>query len=1214
MTKSAFWLFPDVPGDRTASQRAITKTLLVMKLTILFLCVTILSAQASTVAQKVSITGDNLTFKQVFASIEQQTGYVVFGNRELFASKKTLSLSARNMPLADLLALILKDQPFEYSIAGKTILISKGTRKVSPRFSDQSVSGLWAVPVSGRVTDSLGNPVQGASVKLTPGNKGTVTNLDGTFIIRNVGPGSYTIEVSLVGHYTISRKITVSGDEPLALGSFSIQVNPGTMNEVVVANTINTGYQRILPQQVTGAVAQIQTKEFESRISVDFLSGLQNRLPGLLINNDVQFKENNLFQIRGISTMTGNPAPLIVVDGYPTDLSLNDINPNEIAAVTILKDAAAAAIYGVRASNGVIIIERKKGVAGKTKFAFRGTLGFRPRENYNRYRYASGEEATGILRDLYKDGTDRTFIFYRDMIYMNIGQYDNTIYGSMSTKDLLISKSFGVISQEKMEEGFAKLNDYNNSDDYEKYFLRTALTQQYNLNISGGTARSVYYITGNYLGNRLNQQNNDDRKLQLSGRLNLELSKRLSLELLTDFNETTRHIAPVPDFNALYSDERFADENGNPLPVMAGSPGVGRITDSLRSSLGGYDHRMYPLIEMNEVQTRQRITDYRITGNLKYDIGHGLDLSLGGVYEISQNQQRRYASELSALARQTINRYTLLPAGTTPMTWLIPKGGNLLQTQAAMRNFTARAQLSYNKRITSIHSLNAIAGAEVRGNSSESSRSAYFGYNDQTLLLQPVDFDRIKNANNSTNVMYRNVALNVDDLFWQRYTDDRFISAYMNAVYSLMDKYSVTGSIRVDQSNLFGTDPKYRYKPLWSVGFAWNANREEFLEAVNWLDALKFRVAHGFNGNVSKNSLPQVIAQYAQNQVMPQPFASLNMEMPANSGLRWEQTNNFNAGVDFTILRNISGNVDYYNKRSTDVLGNMEIDPFRGFTPTLVNRASIRNRGWEISVRADWIKRRKLNWNTGFVYSHNRSKVLEAYVLKPQVGGNNSFVSSAAIIGAATGGFMKGEPVGNMYSYPYAGVDALGNALRFDSKGNKTLLRPSDDEGLASLDSRGPVIPATNIGISNRVDIGNFYFYCMVNFYGGFVVKAPAVDLNAVRPVEGIGNYWKNPGDELLPGVLPSRKYMLPNGSTFANSDLFVMNGAYLTVGDITASYNLKDLALLKRAGFTGFELKAQVTNVYTKGFNDDNYSVATGNYMKRYITPTYTLGVFTNF
>lgn len=1191
--------------------RATMKTLLVMKLTFMLLTAALLSAHATVVAQHVTISGKDLSLNEIFSAIKKQTGYVVFSSKEDLVATRPVTLSASRMPLADLLTTVFREQPLEYTIRGKTIVIS---RKASAATFMQIVA---PQPVTGTVMDSVGKPVQGVSVRLTPGNRGTTTNADGSFIIRNVEPGSYTVEISLVGHYTISKKIIVDGNTPVALGSFTVQVNPRAMNEVVITNMVNTGYQRILPQQVTGAVAQIRTKDFESRISTDLLSGLQNRLPGLLINNDVQFQGNNLFQIRGISTMTGNPRPLIVLDGYPTDLSLNDVNPNEIETVTILKDAAAAAIYGVRASNGVIIIDRKKGVAGNPQFAFRSTVGVRPRENYSRYRYDPDGSINAYYRKQYWETNSSSFTQYRN----NAMNGENPIlYGGTGEDiNLLVDYSLGKITKEQMEAGYAAFKNQNNAEDYERYFLRNAVTSQYNLNISGGTQKALYYITGNYLQNNSGRKNNDDRKIQLSGRTNLQLSSRLSLELLTDYNESSIHEAPIPDINKIYPYEKFADANGNPLPIMAGSAAAGSLFTNSTMKMGFYDQRMYPLVEMNEVNTRRRIADYRVTTNLRYKIANSLDLSLGGIYERSQMQQRRIATENSAMTRQYINRYIQLPTGTTPLTYNIPKGGYMQRFDTLMRSFTGRAQLNFNKQFSGVHSVNAILGAEIRKTVSEGSKAAYFGYNDQTLLQQAVDYSKVTTSGNSFNpaFIFYNPSLALNDLFGQSYNDDRFVSGYMNAVYSYKSRYSFTGSLRIDQSNLFGTDPKYRYKPLWSLGAAWNISSEHFMQDVSWVDMLKLRVARGFNGNVSKASLPQVIASYALNDVALQRYAILNLSSPANSGLRWEQTDNFNVGVDFTIFRHISGNVDYYKKRSTDVLGNIDIDPFKGVTPALVNQASINNQGVEFTINADWMRKRKMNWNTGLVMSYNRSKVLEAYVPKPTtvvVGTSNPILTSQQIITAAAGGYMKGEQVGIIYSYRYAGIDDKGNALYYNSKGNKALMSTQTDEGFASLDSRGTSIPALNMGLSNRVDVGNFYFFCMLNFYGGFVVKAPVPNPSVVRPVEGAGSFWRKAGDEATV-ELPSSGYLAASGSTYlANSDRYIMNGAYFTIGDITASYNLRNVALLQKAGFNNFEIKAQVSNLYTVGFNKDNYSVATGSYLKPYITPTYTVGLFTNF
>ncbi|MBO9636050.1 MAG: carboxypeptidase-like regulatory domain-containing protein, partial [Chitinophagaceae bacterium] len=212
-----------------------------MKLTIVLLTMALFTARANTMAQKVSITGKDLPLKQVFTIIEQQTGYVVFGNKELFAEQRKISLKVADMPLPELLTLILKDQPFDFSIEDRTILISN--RKTTPADFHRLLI-LSNVPVTGRVVDAAGNPVQGASIRLKPGNKGTTSNADGSFSIGQVGAGDYTIEISLVGHLTISRKIRVNGNEPLSLSGLVLISNPETMSEVTVSNA-GTGYQTV---------------------------------------------------------------------------------------------------------------------------------------------------------------------------------------------------------------------------------------------------------------------------------------------------------------------------------------------------------------------------------------------------------------------------------------------------------------------------------------------------------------------------------------------------------------------------------------------------------------------------------------------------------------------------------------------------------------------------------------------------------------------------------------------------------------------------------------------------------------------------------------------------------------------------------------------------------------------------------------------------------
>jgi TonB-linked SusC/RagA family outer membrane protein len=983
--------------------------------------------------------------------------------------------------------------------------------------------------------------------------------------------------------------------------------------------SVNTGYQRIRPEQSTGSVAQITTKEYESRINTSFLDGLANKLPGLMINNNVTFNftdasgnknSNSLFNIRGISTMTANQSPLIVIDGYPTELTLNMIDPNEIKSVTILKDAAAATVYGVRASNGVIVIERKQASIGKPRFAFAATGSITPKENYTRYRWDPDPSSvvTNYEKDLYNlslNAASWSQLLAKSS-FSGIG-YPPAYY-------TLAQLAANVITPYQADQSLAALKSYNNTKDYNKFFQRSAFTQTYNLDISGGSPDALYYITANYTGNQLQQIKNDNNRILLSGRSTLKFSKRFSLELTTDYQEEHSKAAPIPDITSVYPYEHFVDVNGNPASLAMGS-GTNPYYNSTLMGMGLEDNLYYPLVDVNEISNKIHTVNNRIKANFDYKIGYGFDLTFGGTYETSRSDIQHLASEQSSEARQYINSYVTQNTDGT-LTFNIPKGAFLRQETDNTSSYTLRGQLNYNKVIGSDHSLNAIIGGEIRDLTTDGKIASYFGYNDQTLLQQPINWSGITNQTIkgsflSTRTIISSAAF--ANYFNQLYSDDRFLSGYSNIVYSFRNTYSLTASARIDQSNLFGTNPKYKYKPLWSIGAAWNINKESFMQDITWIKMLKLRVAEGFNGNVAKMSLPEVIAQSVLNPYTSPSSPALTKFSYANSSLRWEQTNHFNLGLDYAF-KSIYGSIDYYRKKSTDLLGNAQIDPTIGVSPSLINNATINNTGIELNLHADWISTKNVKWNTGLVFARNTSKVLKVY--------QNVDYWPVALNGL---GYVKDRPVGALFAYRDAGLDSAGYPMLIDKKGNlvhtedgpnaNTVFAQMKSDTSGFIKYLGSSIPTMNAGMSNQVQIGDFYVYTMISYYGGFKVAVPRPNPSDLRPLKEAGNYWKKPGDEKNTDKQALSAYNFANSNyTFDYSERYVVNGDYITLSDVTVSYSLDRTKLIKKAGFSHFEVKLQASNVWTVGLNRYDYSAATGNFAKTYTTPTYTVGIFTNF
>ncbi|RDC55917.1 SusC/RagA family TonB-linked outer membrane protein [Pedobacter chinensis] len=1181
----------------------IQKTKLIMRLTTVILIATFMQASAAGFAQKISINKSNVLLVDVITELRKQSGYNFIASGELLNKARLVSIAVKNTEFKTVLDQIFNDQPITYEINNNTV-----TLKAKPAgLLDRVTEWFQITDVSGTIVDSLSNkPLPGATITVKGKNQAVRSAADGSFKLLNVDENAILV-IKFIGYKAKEIKAEKN------MGIIRLSIDVGELEEVGV--TVNTGYQRIKPEQSTGAVSQISTKEYESRVSTDFLDGLVNRLPGLMINNSVLFNSTDpngntssrpLFNIRGISTMSANQNPLIVVDGYPTELTLDMIDPNEIKSVTILKDAASATVYGVRASNGVIIIERKQANPGAAQFNFRTTLGLKPEEDYSRYRWDPDASAINASYVRERQSLNITPATWSTLFNPGVGNIRRSIPFYIQSQ-----LAAGIISSAQAESSFAELANYDNLNDYNRLFQRTAATQTNTLNVSGGVPNALYYITANYTDNRNNAILNDNNRFLLTGRTTLKLAKRLSLELTTEYQEQRFNSAPIPVVSQFAGYERYEDVNGNPNAIISMS--YAPVYNNFLLSQGLLDQNYYPLVDAYSVSDKTRTMNNKTIANFTYDIGKGFNLLFGGVYETSRSEIRHLAGQGSSEVNAWVNNYTVTAGGTFKRN--VPDGDFLRQQNTSSTGYTARTQLNYNKKFGD-HSINAIAGGEIRSILNKGNLASYFGYNDQSLLQQPVDYASIFNGLASVRgtLVTGNTLGSLTSFFNQTYNEDRYLSAFSNVVYSFKDTYSLSGSIRIDQSNLFGSDPRYKYKPLWSLGAAWNIHREDFMNNINWLHQLKLRSAFGFNGNVAKLSLPQVIAQ-AQNNTSNTPIlTSLVLASNANSSLRWEQTENFNLGLDFNIFKNITGSFDYYTKKTTDVMGNSTIDPTLGATSALINYATIRNNGLEFSLKADWISNKNFNWNTGLVIAKNGSKVLDVY----RTGRYDPQVLDIL-------GYVNGYPVGAMFSYNTTGLNNEGHPIILDPSGKSYVVNTSTitnplvaamsnkDSGLVQYS--GTTIPSISAGLSNRIDVGSFYFFAMINYYGGFKVRVPRPTPVDNRPLLGANNYWRVAGDELNTDIPNLVDLNSPNPSwAYRYNSNYVVHGDYLTLGDVTASYRLNNVPFIKKAGFKNFEIKAQVSNLYTVGFNRYNFSMGTGSYAKSYVTPTYTLGLFTNF
>lgn len=480
-------LSPHAAHDRHVSRLPV-QMMRVMRLLSFFLFVASLSASASGTAQSVTISGKGLTYEQIFTAIEKQTGYVALYDQELFSKDKTVSIAVNKLPLYEFLDIILKDQPLEYEIEDKTIFIYRKFLVEPPSPVLPSNQSVPPQPITGKVTDSLGNPVANASIRLIPGNKGTSTNQEGIFTITKVEPGSYTLEVSMVGYNIIKRSITVAETNSLMISDIVLTVSPEALGDVTV--TFNTGYQNIPKERATGSFVQIDNELLNRRVSTNIVDRLQDVTSGLyftysgprtLGSPSVNPLARDLgMRIRGESTLTPSEErlvsrnPLIVLDNFPFEGDLASINPNDIEQITVLKDAAATSIWGVRSGNGVIVITTKKGRKDqrlKVDANVNYTIGNKP-DIYYDPGYLNASSYIDVEQILFNNN------------YFNAHISNTTNRPPLSpVVDILARQRAGTLSEAEATNQINALRKLDVRRDYDRYFYQRSRSQQYSVSL-----------------------------------------------------------------------------------------------------------------------------------------------------------------------------------------------------------------------------------------------------------------------------------------------------------------------------------------------------------------------------------------------------------------------------------------------------------------------------------------------------------------------------------------------------------------------------------------------------------------------------------------------------------------------------------------------------------------------------------------------------------
>ena len=872
--------------------------------------------------------------------------------------------------------------------------------------------------VQGVVISSEDNmPLIGASVYIkaedlskdgnSPTITGVITDIDGKFNI-SVPEGVTRLFCSYVGHEVQELKLVPGKNQ------YEITLFPSAqMLDAVVV----TGYQTVERRKLTAAVGKLNISDETIGAVKSIDQALAGQIAGLSVTSTSGAPGAPAkIRIRGTSSLNGTQDPLWVLDGIPlegTDVPqsnvLNDVsniqqssiaglNPADIENITVLKDAAATAIYGARAANGVIVITTKKGKVGKPVINFSSKFTYMPTLSTNRLNMLNSQEKVDLELELL-----RSNFAYGD----NKGGVSKIISGYGLT-DAYKKGGWSALTPEAQTD-ISRLR--NTETDWGDILFRDAFNQEYSLSLSGGNERVTYYTSigyyqenGNVKGvglDRLNIVAKTSYKVNrmLKFGVSLFVNRRNNKTYLTDTYGLVNPVYYSRKANPYY--QPF-DANGNYVYDFD-------VQNNSDTDLGFniFEERKNTSNE-ETINALSSIFDaeLRFNDKLKFTTQLGLQLDKASKEQIADKE-----SFSMRIIRKNSKYWD---SASQSNKYFIPDGGVHKAYENTNSQITWKAMGEYRDSFNDIHELEVMVGTELRKTWYETLFSAGYGFDRQTLTTKPVVFPDEDRARQFP-------------LHQKTYKENAYVSFFSTASYSLMNRYTFGGSIRFDGSDLFGVDKKYRYLPLYSVSGLWRLSNEPFMQGTRkWMDNLAFRVSYGIQGNIDKNTSPFLLGKYIVDNILPGGSEHMiDINSAPNKKLRWEKTQSVNVGLDFSVLNQaINLSVDYYYRKGTDLIGKQMLPLETGFVSTNINWASMVNKGVEVSLSTRNVATKNFSWYTNLNFAYNNNKVLRE-----------------AIPEAQTIPGREGYPVDAIFAIKTAGLDEEGYPLFYDKEGKKVTLK-----------------------------------------------------------------------------------------------------------------------------------------------------------------------------
>ncbi len=1135
-------------------------------------------------SKRVTINLQSAEIGKFFSEIQKQSGLNFLMTTEEKRNAPKVTVHEKNQPVEAVLDKVLGKLGYIYHI-------ENGLVSIRGRFTQDNTRRLTGV-----LRDIEGEPLIGAQVRVRDMKIYTVTGTDGSFAL-DIPVGPCVVDYSFVGMH---KKTDI-----FKVGNADIYKNVELKYATDIDEVVVTGYQDFDKSRVAGSVSQITSKDLDLTGNNTLEQAMQGKLAGVAIQNEsglVGVKQKT--RVRGTSTLLGSQEPIWVVDGViqedplpfkATEFdtqggitednfdyirnfvgnSISWLNPNDIDRITVLKDASATAIYGVRAANGVIVINTKRGKIGNLAVSYSGGVTFGERVSYHALERMNSLDRVAVSKEIFSRGLTASWT-------------NNNIGYAGALSDYLFHKT----TAEEFEAQVAKLETTNT--DWFKILFRNPVSHRHSVSFSGGSEKARYYTSLSYNKSNGTAIGNDSESFGTHTGINMDFSRkfRVSFDMGGSYGIT----------NGFYtiSPYTYAYNTNRAIPAYDDSGALFYYEEAV-------NRKQFNIInERDNTGNKNKTLQLTSSLNAYYDITKDIKFNTLFSVSVSSVKGESWATEHSNyIAKIRGYEYgTELPTSAAYKLSQLPVGGQYNASNTNQFTWNWRNSIQYDKLFNRVHAFTAMLGIEM-------SSSKYDGYDDTRYGYLP---ERGKSfavvpstrTNSVSGALIDNPLLTSST---PKITDTKTnnMGLYLTLNYAYDNRYVANLSVRGDASNRFGQYTNEKFNPVWAGGLRWNISREKWFGRQHVISDASLRASYGYQRNMASNFSPSLIVRIPSGSSANSKVVDLRTgdyllyvsNLPYDD-LRWEKTFSQNYGMDLGLFNNqIRLSVEYYYKKGTDMISYVAIPREYGIENMPVNSGSVTNSGYELSMGFTPVRTKNFTWNVSLNTSKNFNEVTKVGMQ------NISWRTSTS------GSYFKdGYAATSFWAFKFEGVDKETGYPMIDLT---TPEGADTSDPTTFMECVGKLDPDFTGGLNMSFRYKQLSL--STNFYlqlGGKKFLAQAYE-SSILPTEYMNlstellNRWTPTNvSAAFPG-LPDHaltNIKLPNGSYSTLYEMYnystarVVSASSLRCNSISLSYNVPDQWLRKHLHVKSLSLGASVNNIFSivsKDFHGRDPEVATG-------------------